>query len=158
MIPSKLLTEDYRVPSTLFGDVVSCNFNKTYLTYSDRGAYTEEDEGEIGNEESIKEEEPLAKYLIHLVAAPQLYDDIGMCIPGEALKEGNNELTKAKDHQVLNNIPHDVVFDCIIEELPTHKSHENDTANEEIVIANREDEAFTRKNNYTDVKHNGTDV
>ena len=81
-----------------------------------------------------------------------------MCTPKEALKEGNNELTKAKDHQVLNNIPHDVVFDCIIEELPTHKSHENDTANEEIVIANREDEAFTRKNNYTDVKHNGTDV
>ena len=68
------------------------------------------------------------------------------------MKAGNNELARAKDLQVLGNISHDVVSDYIIEEVPSHKLHANDTADEEIVIADREDEAFTRKISDEDVQ------
>ena len=83
----------------------SYNFNKTHLI-CDSGAYTKEDECEIVNEESTKEYEQLLKDLIHPVAACQPNVDIEMCITEEVLKEGNNELPQAKDHQVLDNISH----------------------------------------------------
>ena len=73
-----------------------------------------------------------------------------MSTPEEALKEGNIDLALAEDHQVSDNIY--VVSDCIIQEVPSHTSHANDAANAEIVIANKADEASTRKINDKDVQ------
>ena len=41
----------------------------------------------------------------------------------------------------MDNISHDFVFDYELQEVPGHKSHVNDVANEEIVIANKDDVA-----------------
>jgi len=152
LIPAKLLTEDYKVPpSTLSSDLVSCNFDQTHPTY-DRGVYIKEDKGEIVNKESPKEEVQLAKDSIYQVTACHPYIDIGMCTPKEALKEGNNEPPEAEDRQGLDNVSHDVVSDYIIKEVPGNRSHANDAVNEKIVIADREDEAFTRKISDEDVQ------
>jgi len=56
-----------------------------------------------------------------------------MCTSKEASKEGNNELAHmlvlkcVEDHQVLDIISHDVTS-----EVFGHKSHANDTTDEEI--------------------------
>ena len=43
-----------------------------------------------------------------------------MCIPKEALKEeANKERAQAEDHQVLDKISHDVLWDCISQEVPS---------------------------------------
>jgi len=59
---------------------------------------------------------------------------------------------QAGDPQVLDNISHDVASECIIEEIPGHKLHANDTVDEEIVIADTEQEAFKRKFNDEDIQ------
>jgi len=45
---------------------------------------------------------------------------MGMYTPEEALKEGDNELAQAEDHQFLDNISHDVVSNYIIQEVSGH--------------------------------------
>jgi len=75
-----------------------------------------------------------------------------MCTLEAALKKGNIELAQAEDHQVLDNISHDVVSDFIIEEVLNHKSHANVAGNAEIVIAGREKEAFTGQINDKNVQ------
>jgi len=62
------------------------------------------------------------------------------------LKEGNDELVQAENHQVLNN-SHDVISNCIIEEVPDHKSNATDTDDKKIVITDEE-----RKINDEDVQ------
>ena len=91
------------------------------------------------NKESTKEHEQFIKDLIQPVAACQANVDIKMCIPKEALQDGNNEHPKAEDHQVLDNISHDFVSDYEIQELPGHKSYANNVGDEEIVIVDKED-------------------
>ena len=85
--------------------------------------------------------EQLAKALIHQFAASQSHVDLavnmGMCIPNAALKGANKELAQAKDHQVLDNIPHGVLSDYTNQEVLGFKSHVNDTADEEIFILDK---------------------
>lgn len=131
LIPWQLCTEDYMIPSsTLSRDPLSCNLDEAHLTYVGV-AYIKKDKVGTVKEESTKEEVQLAKDLIHQVAASLSHTDVAinmeMCIPVEALKEeANKEFAQAGDHQVLDNISHDVLPDYTNQEVPGYKSHAND--------------------------------
>jgi len=76
-------TDNWVPPLTFSRGPLSCNLDETHLTQGG-DAYTKEDIGETVNEESPKEEEQLARDLIHHVVAYHPYADIRTCTLEEA--------------------------------------------------------------------------